>query len=575
MSVKFKIIVISGAGLGLIGLGTMAMSVPANAGTNVDGFVGDADSVGIDSALVQFTEFDNPNNVYSTWTNASGDSIGFYQLNVGDVGIDDDKPDHNKPKNFGLYQNYPNPFNPATTIKFEIPRRTNVSLKIYNIKGQGVANLVNTEMGRGIHEINWDGRSNDGNIIADGIYIYQLKAGDYSDEKRMLFMKGAHTSADRSPTNLRLGKQTVLLDDVLYQMEVTKEGIIHPFQQMVELDNDTTINVTVERILRQIHGQITDFFTHQPVESVKVVSNIDSALTGANGNYSVPASGREVHLALIKNGYLESGVIIPAGIENVNLDWMIVKYDSSTGIDSTFFRDVMLSDRRNNVPDGLYVGMTSESAPDTVYIGGHIVRESDGVTLSYGWLSVAQLNAIAKNINVDVNEYLEGLLGPNSVIAIADSNFAHPDSIANFDYDNMEVVSQDLFPRNLHGKATVRSKLSGTGGNSTSYEDDFTINGFTVRLYKYLTLEGINDVNNSELYSALKGGIEGRNENSTFPSIISEYGHPEDGNPSPHDIISSLFIQDRVARGKWWYPDVPDGFNNPFVIIPVIILYRR
>jgi photosystem II stability/assembly factor-like uncharacterized protein len=93
---------------------------------------------------------------------------------------------------FSLLQNYPNPFNPTTKIKFEIPgqaRNDNVlvTLKVYDILGREVATLVNEESatgGAGEYEVEFNG-----NNIPSGIYFYQLKAGEYSETRKMVLMK--------------------------------------------------------------------------------------------------------------------------------------------------------------------------------------------------------------------------------------------------------------------------------------------------------------------------------------------------------------------------------------------------
>ncbi len=96
------------------------------------------------------------------------------------------------PSEFRLYQNYPNPFNPTTTIQFDIPKTSFVSLKIYNLLGQEVATLVNEEKQVGKYEVKFD-KSN----LASGVYLYQLKAVDNSTNsgqsfiqtKKMLYLK--------------------------------------------------------------------------------------------------------------------------------------------------------------------------------------------------------------------------------------------------------------------------------------------------------------------------------------------------------------------------------------------------
>jgi len=88
------------------------------------------------------------------------------------------------PKDFKLEQNYPNPFNPVTTINFQLPNASNVTLVIYNIQGQEVARLVDGNLGAGYHSVPWKPVS-----AASGIYIYRLHAGSFSDIKRMLYIK--------------------------------------------------------------------------------------------------------------------------------------------------------------------------------------------------------------------------------------------------------------------------------------------------------------------------------------------------------------------------------------------------
>lgn len=88
------------------------------------------------------------------------------------------------PTEFTLMQNYPNPFNPSTTIQFALPKAEVVSLKIYNILGEEVAELVNREMDAGIQSINYDASN-----LGSGIYFYQIKAGSFVDVKKMLLVK--------------------------------------------------------------------------------------------------------------------------------------------------------------------------------------------------------------------------------------------------------------------------------------------------------------------------------------------------------------------------------------------------
>jgi len=93
------------------------------------------------------------------------------------------------PTTYKLHQNYPNPFNPETTIKFELPKPGMVRIVIYNILGQEVRTLVNSEHKAGYHMLKWDGADNSGRSVASGMYIYRIIATDYVQAKKMLLIR--------------------------------------------------------------------------------------------------------------------------------------------------------------------------------------------------------------------------------------------------------------------------------------------------------------------------------------------------------------------------------------------------
>ncbi len=89
-----------------------------------------------------------------------------------------------QPAHFALEQNYPNPFNPNTTIKYSLEEAGLVSLTVYNIVGQKVAELVNEVKPSGVHTINWNASS-----VASGMYYYRLVSGNEVQTRKMTLIK--------------------------------------------------------------------------------------------------------------------------------------------------------------------------------------------------------------------------------------------------------------------------------------------------------------------------------------------------------------------------------------------------
>ena len=85
---------------------------------------------------------------------------------------------------YKLHQNYPNPFNPYTTIKYQVPELSFVSLKVYDVLGREVATLVNEEKSAGTYEVEINEAS-----LSSGIYFYNLQAGSFIETKKMVLMK--------------------------------------------------------------------------------------------------------------------------------------------------------------------------------------------------------------------------------------------------------------------------------------------------------------------------------------------------------------------------------------------------
>ncbi|MBN8585988.1 MAG: T9SS type A sorting domain-containing protein [Ignavibacteria bacterium] len=105
--------------------------------------------------------------------------INFYYGDLTPVSGDPELP-----KEFSLSQNYPNPFNPKTVIQFSLPYRTMAELVIYDMMGREVSKAVNKELTAGKYEIEFDAAN-----LSSGLYFYRLKAGEFTETKKMVILK--------------------------------------------------------------------------------------------------------------------------------------------------------------------------------------------------------------------------------------------------------------------------------------------------------------------------------------------------------------------------------------------------
>ncbi len=127
--------------------------------------------VGADSALITI----------QSNTNSSPDTI-----RVSGIANSATKVNHGTelPKCYALDQNYPNPFNPTTTISFNIPSKSFVTLKVYNILGQEIAMVVSEEMQAGSYTKQWNAAN-----MSSGIYFYRLQAGTFTQTKKLVLLR--------------------------------------------------------------------------------------------------------------------------------------------------------------------------------------------------------------------------------------------------------------------------------------------------------------------------------------------------------------------------------------------------
>jgi len=130
---------------------------------------------------------------------------GTYYYKLQDVGIDGQATFHGpievagvtsvedgsviNPEKYQLFQNHPNPFNPNTEIRFTIPNAGLVSIKIYDMQGKLVRNLVSERKAAGSYTVSWDSRDENGIKITSGVYFYRIDAGEFTMSKKMILMK--------------------------------------------------------------------------------------------------------------------------------------------------------------------------------------------------------------------------------------------------------------------------------------------------------------------------------------------------------------------------------------------------
>ncbi len=90
---------------------------------------------------------------------------------------------------FTLHQNYPNPFNPSTQIAFELAKSTQVRLRVYTVRGELVATLLDQNFNAGRHQAVWRAHDQYGKAVAAGVYFYELQAGNFSERKKMVLLR--------------------------------------------------------------------------------------------------------------------------------------------------------------------------------------------------------------------------------------------------------------------------------------------------------------------------------------------------------------------------------------------------
>ena len=93
------------------------------------------------------------------------------------------------PITYNLYNAYPNPFNPVTSLSYDLPKDSYVSIIIYDMLGNVINNLVKSNQSSGFKSVQWNATNNQGQPVSAGIYLYSIEAGEFRQTKKMILLK--------------------------------------------------------------------------------------------------------------------------------------------------------------------------------------------------------------------------------------------------------------------------------------------------------------------------------------------------------------------------------------------------
>lgn len=119
--------------------------------------------------------------------NVSGNTVSRYEIIYSGTVLSTNGSQ--RPVRFELFQNYPNPFNPVTTVRYGLPERAEVTLVIYDILGRKVRTLVQGSQEPGYKSVTWDGTNDIGEQVSAGLYLYRIRAGDFTETRKTVLLR--------------------------------------------------------------------------------------------------------------------------------------------------------------------------------------------------------------------------------------------------------------------------------------------------------------------------------------------------------------------------------------------------
>jgi hypothetical protein len=187
-------------------------------------------------------------------------------------------------------QNYPNPFNPSTVIRFQIAEASPVRVDIYNILGQKVRTLVNEQLPVGRYAAEWDGRSDAATGVSAGIYIYRLRAGNFTTARKMVLLDGASASAPGTSLSTLHPENAANFFPNLNHLQVT----VRAASPLIETVEQTQVEITSSPFHLNISAnRISSFLDEKRVVVSEPGHNETVYVSGLPGAVMETISGRE------------------------------------------------------------------------------------------------------------------------------------------------------------------------------------------------------------------------------------------------------------------------------------------
>ena len=248
----------------------------------------------VQNASVTFIDNANTSRKFSAQTDASGT----YNIIITTTSIESHL--NTLPTSFKVEQNYPNPFSSSTTIPYEINKKSQIQVTIFDVLGRAVRKFDMGQKAIGMHNVIWDGCNHFGERVANGIYFYRLYGNGESQVKKMIF-NGSGTSLVSLPisftpnrsireTNLNRNNQGATYT-VKIENTSTTSPIFVPIEiPSVVIENDTTMNFSVEGVpmaiidLDSMHQCIRGFGAASPwYRPVMTVTEVETAFGTGDG----------------------------------------------------------------------------------------------------------------------------------------------------------------------------------------------------------------------------------------------------------------------------------------------------